>query len=289
MELTDLRIMLAVQQEGGITKAAEKLGYVQSNITMRIRKLEAELGVPLFHRDRKGVTPTEKGLLLCRYASDIMRMADEAVNAVKEPDYPSGELTIGVVETIASSRLFIEGLSRFQRAYPQVSLSLRTGTSPENYERVLNGEVDGAFLTGNYDLSALEVAYELQEEVQMFTAKDEKKSLTAPDLAGSAWVVFPEGCPLRAFNEDWLRTEGATSGNIIEVSNLDTMLNCVKAGIGSTLLTQSAVDMKDDLLRAHRVPERYRFVTSRLVTRKSEFHSKAYTAFAECITAAAMT
>ncbi|WP_163853089.1 LysR family transcriptional regulator [Paenibacillus elgii] len=288
MELTDLRMVLAIMKEGSITGAAKKLDYVQSNVTARIRKLEAELGTQLFHRSLKGVVPTEKGLLFCQYASDILNMVEEAAVAVKEPDHPCGPLRIGVVETIASSAFFIHALSEFQRKYPEVSLSLINGTSSQNYEMVLDRRLDGAFLTGQYDISPLQVAYEIQEEVFLLASALRKEGFSPLEIANATWVVFPKGCPLRAANEDWLQDEGISSKNLIEVSTLDTMLNCVRAGIGYTFLTEAVVDTDDERLRIHTVPEPYRFLTTRLVSRKEQFRSKAFAAFADCVRAAGM-
>lgn len=287
MELTDLKVFQTIVEEGSITRAAERLGYVQSNITTRIRKLESELGVQLFHRGPKGVQLTEKGLIFHDYVKDILQKADEAVMAVQEPDYPSGPLAIGVVETIASSRLFIRALSDFQASYPEVALSLITDTSPRNVEKVLNRQLDGAFCTGDYDGSSLHIAHEIEEQVVLLTAADESDA-TLPDVTDAAWVVFPKGCPLRATIEDWLLSEGASSTNMIEISTMETMLNCVRAGIGYTLLTESSVTTWDEGLSVHKVPERYRFVTTRLVSRKQKFQSKAYDAFVNCIRAAGM-
>ncbi len=61
MELSDLKVFQAIAEEGSISRAAEKLDYVQSNVTMRLRRLEEELGVLLFYRKPKGVQLTEKG------------------------------------------------------------------------------------------------------------------------------------------------------------------------------------------------------------------------------------
>ncbi|WP_248929244.1 LysR family transcriptional regulator [Paenibacillus hamazuiensis] len=287
MELIDLKVFVAIMQEGSITRAAEKLDYVQSNITTRVRKLEEELGVQLFHRSSKGVAPTEKGLVFGKYASDILLMVGEAEMAVKEPDHPSGPLTIGVVETMASTPAFIRALSEFQIKYPEVALSLVTGTSPQNYEKVLSRELDGAFFTGEFDLAQLQVAFEIREEVVLVTSVGEREKPASSEAAKAAWVVFPRGCPLRGASEDWLRDKGEAGANMIEVSTLDTMLSCVCAGIGQTLLTESAVPADEQRVRVHPVPERYRFVTTRLVSRKEQFRSKAFEAFAECIRAAA--
>ncbi|GGD84159.1 LysR family transcriptional regulator [Paenibacillus nasutitermitis] len=286
MDLTDLKVFLAIVEEGSLTRAAQKLDYVQSNVTTRVRKLEMELGAQLFHRNPKGVKPTERGLVFRNYAVDILHMVEEAIMAVKEPDYPCGPLVIGVVETIASSQPFIRALSDFQKTYPEVALSLITGTSPQNYEKVLNHQLDGAFCTGEFDLSSLHTAHEIREEVFLLTAADGTDTLASPDVANAAWVVFPKGCPFRAAIEDWLGSEGASPANIIEISTMETMLNCVRAGIGYALLTESAVTVADDRVRVHPVPERYRFATTRLVSRNERFHNKAFAAFANCIRAA---
>ncbi|WP_372663410.1 LysR family transcriptional regulator [Cohnella sp.] len=285
MELMDLKVVLAIMEEGSVSSAARRLDYVQSNVTARVRKLEMELGVQLFNRNPKGVTPTEKGLALCKYASDILRMADEALMAVKEPDYPCGPLTIGIVETIASSGPFIQALSEFQRRYPEVSLSLITGTSPQNYEKVLNRQLDGAFFTGDFNMSALEVEAEIRDEVVLLTTSEVHQSSEAPNIANAVWVVFPKGCPFRVASEEWLRNEGTPITNMIEISTLETMLNCVRAGLGFALLPKSVITLADERLRAYPVPEQYRYTTTRLVRRNEPFCSKAFAAFSECVRA----
>ncbi|MFD0694519.1 LysR family transcriptional regulator [Paenibacillus sp. GCM10027628] len=286
MELTDLKVFMAVMEEGSVSRAAERLDYVQSNVTTRIRKLESELGVQLFQRHPKGVIPTEKGLAFRKYASDILHLTEEAVMAMKEPDYPSGSLAIGVVETITSSGPFIHALSEFQNKYPEVSLSLVTGTSPQNYEKLLNRQLDGAFFTGEFDLSMLQIAHEIQDEAVLLTAGSDNEPQIPPSVATASWVVFPKGCPFRSAIEEWLHSEGAPPANIIEISTLETMLNCVRSGLGYALLPQSAVPEDDKRLGTHPVPDRYRYATTRLVYRKEQFHSKAFAAFAQCVRAA---
>ena len=68
MEFSSLQIFLAVAREGGVSKAAQKLNYVQSYVTARIRKLEEELGASLFHRRPRGMSLTPAGEVLVQYA-----------------------------------------------------------------------------------------------------------------------------------------------------------------------------------------------------------------------------
>ena len=83
MESNELRIFRAVAQEGSITKAAQTLGYVQSNVTARIKQLEAELKTQLFYRQRGMLlTPTGEKLLI--YAEKILHLLDEADIALND-------------------------------------------------------------------------------------------------------------------------------------------------------------------------------------------------------------
>lgn len=275
MELTDLKIFLAVAEEGSVSAAARKLDYVQSNVTTRLRKLESELGTPLFHRQPRGVVLSEKGIVFRGYVRQIVQLADDAVNAVREGEEPDGVLAVGVVETVTTADL-LRVLADFQTRYPRVSLSLVTGTSPELSAKVLNHELDGAFVTGEIGSPLLVSEYEIRDVVGLVMRSGEE----APDLSRATWVVFPQGCPFRALTEAWLESEGLRPAQVIETSTLETMLGCVRSGLGATLLPVSALPEGDEL-RVLPVPEAYRHKTTRLIRRRDRFVSKAFTAFAE--------
>jgi DNA-binding transcriptional LysR family regulator len=85
MDLSDLRIFTAVVREGGVTRAAEKLNRVQSNVTTRIRQLEEDLGVDLFLREGKRLHLAPAGQLLLGYADRLLALADEARISLRDP------------------------------------------------------------------------------------------------------------------------------------------------------------------------------------------------------------
>src|SRR5215472_1369355 len=85
MDLAELRIFTAVVREGGVTRAAERLHRVQSNVTTRIRQLEDKLGTALFIRDGKRLHLTPSGQVLLGYADRLLALADEACTAVHDP------------------------------------------------------------------------------------------------------------------------------------------------------------------------------------------------------------
>src|SRR3954449_2680920 len=105
MDATDLAIFEVVARTGGITRAAQELDMVQSNVTRRVRLLERDLGVPLFYRRSRGVALTAAGQTLFPYAPKIGLLLAEARHAVQDGSDPSGSLVIGSLETTAAVRL----------------------------------------------------------------------------------------------------------------------------------------------------------------------------------------
>src|SRR5438874_8610338 len=103
MDLADLHIFRSVVQAGGITRAAEKLNRVQSNVTTRVRQLETELGVELFVREGKRMHLSSAGRLLLDYADRLLDLAEEAREAVHDAR-PRGLLRLGTGESTAAVR-----------------------------------------------------------------------------------------------------------------------------------------------------------------------------------------
>src|SRR5262250_735796 len=120
MDLADLQIFRAVVQEGGVTRAAERLHRVQSNITTRVRQLEQDLGVDLFVRQGKKLHLSPAGQLLLGYADRLIDLAAEARDAVHDAK-PRGLFRLGSMESTASVRLPAP-LSEYHRRYPEVKL-----------------------------------------------------------------------------------------------------------------------------------------------------------------------
>ena len=84
MEMRQLRIFCAVAEHGSFTAAAQKVHTVQSNVTMRIKELEAELEQQLFIRQKSGVVLTPAGHTFLAYARRILQLTDESRAALQD-------------------------------------------------------------------------------------------------------------------------------------------------------------------------------------------------------------
>src|SRR5215470_7761150 len=124
MEIHQLRYFVAVADEGSFSRAAAKVRVAQPSLSQQIRKLEAEVGQPLFDRLPRSIVLTEAGRCLIDYARQIMGAMSDARRCVDEfKGKVTGRLAIGAIPTIAPY-LLPELIRKFQKRYPTVKLKI---------------------------------------------------------------------------------------------------------------------------------------------------------------------
>jgi DNA-binding transcriptional LysR family regulator len=283
MESSELRVFQAVAHEGSITKAAQRLGYVQSNVTARIQQLESELGTVLFVRHNRGVSLSSSGKALLAYADKIIGLLDEATRALSSTDEPSGPLLIGSTQTAAAVRLPALLASYYAR-HPKVQLSLTTGLTPSLIEKVLQYELDGAFIGAACDHPELQSVPVFDEELVIVSAPSVDnldEAVTKPVL------VYSKGCTYRDILEQWLRSGGLTQIVTMELGTLEAIIGGVAAGLGITLLPKSVIDKHEmgGAVRTHAIPGPVNRMTTSFITRKDSFLSSAMRAFIDMLPA----
>ncbi|KIL39321.1 LysR family transcriptional regulator [Gordoniibacillus kamchatkensis] len=284
MESADLRVFQAVAREGSITKAASRLGYVQSNVTARIRQLESELGTELFFRHNRGMTLSPSGKTLLAYADKIVGLMDEAVKALTSTDDPAGRLLIGSTQSAAAVRM-PKLLAAYYNRYPNVQLSLTAGHSDFLTEKVLQYELDGAFIGNKSNHPELQSVPAFEEELVIVSAPPVtslEEAVTKPIL------VFSSGCTYRDVLKRWLPTVGWTQSVVMEFGTLEAIIGGVAAGLGISLLPRSVVGKHeaDGAIRVHAVPDTIRHMPTTFITRKDSFASSALRAFIATFSAA---
>ena len=247
MELTDLLTFSAVARNGGITRAAEELNTVQSNVTQRVKALEAEIGTALFERHSRGMTLTGAGRRLLPYAQRMAVLSREAVLAARDDGEPKGPLAIGSMETTAAVRLPAL-LAEFHRRFPAVRLTLKTATTADLVAAVLDGALDGAFVAGPIEHADLTTTLAFREELVLVSARqfNNLAALRAgtPE-SGPTALVFRTGCTYRQRLEQVFSDFGWPSAARFELGTLDGMIGCVAAGMGVTLLPRAVVERSD--------------------------------------------
>jgi DNA-binding transcriptional LysR family regulator len=253
MDLSDLRIFSTVVREGSVTRAAEQLHRVQSNVTTRVRQLEEDLSVSLFIREGKRLHLAPAGQVLLAYADRLLALADEARGAVQDSK-PRGTFRLGAMESTAAVRL-PRLLSEYHRRHPGVVLELRTGNPQVLGTAVLAGDLDAALVAEPIADAPFEKMFAFDEELVIVAPADYPPIGKKGSLPRTV-LVFEHGCPHRKRLEDWYARRHEMPERTIELTSYHAMLGCVVAGMGISLLPKSVLTT---------FPERKRLSVHRLV------------------------
>ena len=274
MDLADLQIFRSVVQEGGVTRAAEKLHRVQSNVTTRVRQLEADLGVQLFIREGKRLHLSPEGKVLLDYADRLLDLAQEAREALHDAE-PRGPLRLGAMESTAAMRLPVP-MNEYLRRYPKVSLELRAGNTKELATAVLSGELDVALMAEPFADAPFEALPIYDEELVIVAPVGHPPIKSPRDARPQAILAFEAGCSYRQRLEAWFAHHGDMPDRIVEISSYHAMLGCVVAGMGISVLPRNVLTTFPDakLVSVHPLPEGLDRVQTVLVWRKGTLSPK---------------
>lgn len=235
MELSDLRIFLAVADEGGFTAAANKVNCVQPNVTGRIKKLEEDLGVQLFYRQSRGVALTPHGRQFYAYAERITRLSLEARRSL-QTERPMGPLSIGVTQTVACGYL-PEILRTYHQRFPEVEITVRT---------LVGKSLPADLLDHSLDYSLLEIPISHPDLVTDRAWPQSLMLVAAPDYPlqgrGVTALVFSSTCPYRRAMLDAFRREQIAVSKQLTLLNVDAILACAMGGVGVSVLPRRLVD-----------------------------------------------
>jgi DNA-binding transcriptional LysR family regulator len=272
MDLHTLKIFQTVAKLGSISQAARELQYAQSNITMKIQQLETELQTTLFYRHNRGTALTAKGSMLLTYTEKIFDLIEETKNVMTDDQTPRGPLIIGSMETTAAVRLPVL-FSKYHKDFPEVDLTLKTGSTEQHIQGVLQYELDGAFVAGpisHPDLIQKEV---FEEELVLITDKIHPPISSINDVQAKTLLVFHKGCAYREKLEQLLHQEKLLSNKIMEFGTLDGIIGCVSAGLGISMLPYSVIakHIQEGSLRQHSLPNDYGKVKTMFIYRKENY------------------
>ena len=239
MDLDALQIFRTVALEGGVTRAAAKLHRVQSNVTTRVKQLEARVGTALFLRRKRRLVLSQEGQVLLAYAERLLRLSAEAEAALRGAA-PRGTLRLGTLESTAAARL-APVLSRFHAAYPDVRIELATGTSGALVSRVLDYEIEAAFVAAPFTADCLASQPAFREKLVLIAPRAFARIRSARDVGRATLIAFGAGCTYRRCLEDWLARAKVVPERVMEFSSYHAIVACVAAGTGIAMVPRSVL------------------------------------------------
>ncbi|HET9645194.1 MAG TPA: LysR family transcriptional regulator [Burkholderiaceae bacterium] len=269
MDLADLHIFKTVVEQGGVVKAARQLHRVQSNVTTRIKQLEASLGTQLFYRDRQRLVLSPSGELLLSYAERLLRLSEEARHAMSGST-PRGVLRVGALESTTASRLPAL-LAEYHVRHPEVRIELQTGTNDGLTAAVLARRVDAAFIAESPPSEELSSLPLFAERLVLITSLKHRKVRGPGDVEGDSIIAFPHGCAYRRRLQRWLGQDRTPAPRVLDLGSYHAIVACVASGAGIALVPESVLQtLAAAQVQCHRLPREHSHVVTPLVWRSGE-------------------
>ncbi|MEQ9947853.1 LysR family transcriptional regulator [Pectobacterium aroidearum] len=268
MEVVDLKTLIALVEQGGITQAARTLNRVPSAITTRLQQLESSLGVALFLREKKRFILTTEGRSLYDYAKRIVELVDEAEKHVRHSQ-PGGKFRLGALDSMAATRLPAP-LARLHAQNPTLELELSTGISKWLYDALLDNRLDAAFLADAPHDDRLERLPIFEEQLFIIAPAGQKAIHTPDDIRNGTVLAFSDGCSYRDRLLRWYLAHQRKPQRIVEMTSYHAILSGVAAGMGVGIVPAVLLSLFPDrsLIGTHAINGTESRIVTELLWRK---------------------
>jgi len=244
MELRHLDTLLAIDEEGSFTAAADALSTVQSNVSEQVRQLEAELGAPLLVRSRRGALPTECGDVVLDRARRIRREIDAMrVDLAAILGLEVGQASFGIVGT-ASRWVVPPVVAELRARAPGIRLRIQEAASERLVSEVADGDLAQAVVTEPVTHPRLRAEPLLEEA--LVAVVPAAAVIPEPPVPLSAvlelgLVLPPTENPLRHEVEAAAAQQGLSVPVVVEVEGIRLIADLVAAGAGASILPETAL------------------------------------------------
>ena len=289
MEIRHLQTFITIVELEGFTKAAEQLGYAQSTITSHIQILENELGEALFDRLGKKIILTNIGKELIPYARQMLFLDKEIKNLTSKGNGASGDLVIGVSESLTIYRLG-EIIREYKKSCPNVNIILKDSNCSDLRSKLHSGELDIALTIEPEIMDTDLVVQNLKDESMAIVSAPEADlrfllSNYEGKVASESIILTERGCMARLSFENYLKDKGIRYVNPIELSSIEAIKKCVINGLGITYLPYYSVrdEIEDMKLKMVEVPKLFNRFKIQLSYHKNKNISLAMSKLIEII------
>jgi DNA-binding transcriptional LysR family regulator len=242
--LTQIEAFLTVAERRSVSEAATVLYVTQPALTTRLKNLERELGVELFVRTPRGMRLTAAGRAFRSHAQRAMQSLAEGRELLRElREGHVGELLLGAAPAISTYVLPLV-LRRFQAAFPNVHLVVRTGHSEEILEQVLREQVHVG-LVRELPHAAISSTPLYEDEIVLVVHPEHRfasePSIDVPELGAERLILFDRTSSYFVLTSAFFREAGVVPRGVMELDNVDATKKMVEHGLGIAFLPYAAV------------------------------------------------
>jgi DNA-binding transcriptional LysR family regulator len=252
MDLRHLRYFVTVAEELNVTRAAARLHIAQPSLSVRIHKLEQEIGADLFDRVGRNIRLTQAGRLFLEQARKVLADADRGVALARQAaNGETGQLSIGY-NAPAGFKVFPRIVPAFRRRWPNIHLTFHSLVSLQQLDGLRRDELDLGFVWLPIPTDEFEIRELLREPLVAVLPVDHRLA-SAPAVRIADLSDEPMILPARALHPDTYRqleqtfaSAGAVLNVAYQLENSLSMINFVAMGIGCSLLPAYARSIRHD-------------------------------------------
>ena len=246
MELRQLEYFQMASRLKNITRAAERLRVSQPNITVAIKKLEAELGIQLFDRSQKQLALTPEGAVFLNRIELALRNIQDAVLEVNDyKQLQKGTIKIGI-PYMSGDYLFPKIFSSFQEQYSHLDIYLYEEGSMAIREQLERDELDFGIVIISNAAQSLQLLPMSTSQIAACVPENHplaaKKSIGIQDLTDADLIMLKEGSFLRHLVLDKLKAANITPNIVLESNQIETIKGRVSSGVGLAFLLDFIVE-----------------------------------------------
>ncbi|HAG61901.1 MAG: DNA-binding transcriptional regulator OxyR [Legionellales bacterium] len=240
MNLRDLQYLVVLSETLNFRKASEACYVSQPTLSMQIKKLEGELGVILFERDRRFLQITSAGVAMVACAKRILNTVDDMKKAARGFQDPlGGSVSLGVFPSLAPY-ILPKIIHRLDVALPELSLSIKEKITAKCLQELYDGDLDLVMLASQVDDSML-AQHILFEEIFYVVCSDKHplsslESIHPEQIPEDQLLLLDEGHCLREQGLEYCQRIGRRHNTDIAGTSLSTVLAMVSLDRGVTLL-----------------------------------------------------
>jgi LysR family nitrogen assimilation transcriptional regulator len=239
---------IKIVDTGNMTQASELLHIAQPALSQQLATLESEFDAQLLVRTKRGMAPTEAGKALYRHAQIMLRQLEQARSAVKNAGKSlSGLVTVGIVPGIAASKLALPLLKIVHQLHPAILLNFNENLGSTLGELVTNGRMDMALLYCNEKVVQGLAFKHLLNDKLCFVTRESSAPLPAEiglaDLRDTELLLPRPDNYLRKCIDDAFASASVAPKVVGEIESADTLIASIAAGIGATILPESAAQV----------------------------------------------
>ncbi|QHZ49207.1 LysR family transcriptional regulator [Bacillus sp. NSP9.1] len=262
MDIENMKAFLSAAELQSISAAAAKLNHLQSNMTAKIKKIEAHYQQELFIRSSKGVQLTKEGKVLYDQFKKMLLLWEETESKMKTQEQ---KLRIGTMMSVGGTRL-ASSLSRLYHMYPNLSVTLKTGNTEYIEEQLLLGHIDVAYTIGSMENKNIHYQKSGVEEMIVIGGGIDDSTCLEDYLEGKNLLVLSDKCLYLSILESLFAERNIRHGELIELGDMQTLVQLASIGMGISLVSKR-VAKRFKITRFLEVPPMHRYIDMYMITR----------------------